>query len=159
MNRAMPATFTIAVDAPRHLIAITMSGFFLSEDVEAYAIALRKAHGLLTCPPNQHLTLADTVGMRIQTREVIEAFARQVRDPVLRSRRLAFVVGTSLARQQVRRLPDPEREGVGYFDDRSAAEEWLMQDAVSADRTVFRYRHAPALPTSGGHGCTGRSAA
>jgi hypothetical protein len=81
------------------------------------------------------------------------------RDPTLRSRRMAFVVGMSLSRQQMRRLPEPGREGVGYFSERAAAEAWLFEDSLTGGRTVFQYRHAPASPRSDDHGCIGQSAA
>jgi hypothetical protein len=159
MDRSMPARFSIAVDPLRHLVTLTIAGFYLVEDVDALRDAYREALGLLHCGPNQHLTLTDAAGMRIQSREVVEAFAGIVRDPTLHSRRLAFVVGMSLSRQQIRRLPEPGRTCVGYFAERTAAEAWLFEDSVIGAQTVFQYRHAPASPMSGDHGCTGPNAA
>jgi hypothetical protein len=155
----MPARFSIAVDPVRHLVTVTSAGFFLVEDVAAFRESYRDALELLHCGPNQHLTLTDASGMRIQSREVVEAFMAMTRDPTLRSRRMAFVVGMSLSRQQMRRLPEPGREGVGYFSERAAAEAWLFEDSLTGGRTVFQYRHAPASPRSDDHGCTGPNAA
>ena len=150
----MPARFSIAVDPVRHLVTVTSAGFFLVEDVAAFRESYRDALELLHCGPNQHLTLTDASGMRIQSREVVEAFMAMTRDPTLRSRRMAFVVGMSLSRQQMRRLPEPGREGIAYFAERAAAEAWLFEDSLTGGRTVFRYRHAPTSPRSGDHGCT-----
>ena len=45
--------------------------------------------------------------------------------PDIRSRKLAFVCASNLARLQAQRLTD--REEVRFFDDAGAAEAWLMQ--------------------------------
>ncbi|EZP56990.1 MULTISPECIES: STAS/SEC14 domain-containing protein [Sphingomonas] len=155
----MPAQFNIAVEPARHLLTLTCAGFYLTEDVAALRAACEEACGQLPAAPHGHLILIDASGMRIQTREVVDAFTGIVRDPRLRSRRLAFVVNHSLARQQILRLPEPGRANVAFFDDRPAAEAWLFEDAVSGARTVARYRHAPASPMSAGHDCTAPNAA
>jgi hypothetical protein len=66
--------------------------------------ARSRAHAELTCPPNRHVTLVDVSALKLQAQAVLPAFMTQIADPALRSRRLAFVVGGSLARMQVRRV-------------------------------------------------------
>lgn len=155
----MTANFDIVSDPSRDLMIVTVQGFFSLCDFEAFEKAYRAAMLTLRCGPNQHVVLADASAMAIQSQEIVSAFAGLVRDGSIRSRRLAFVVGVSLARQQTQRLVEPGRDGVAFFHDRIAAERWLLAPTVSDDRTAFRYRHAPASPMSGDRGCIGRSAA
>ncbi|MCU6452966.1 STAS/SEC14 domain-containing protein [Sphingomonas sp. A2-49] len=155
----MSAYYDVRADPDRDLIRITASGFFTASDVVALERAVRQAQSQLRCGRNRHVTLCDASGMRIQSQQVVADFARIARDRSLRSRSIAFVLGSSLARTQTRRISDPERVSVGYFEEVEAAEAWLCGGAVSAGRTVSLYPHAPASPTSGDHDCIGRSAA
>lgn len=155
----MLPVFSIDADPSRRLIAVTVGGFYTMDALRRFERAYRDAHARLACPPNEHLSLVDTSAMHIQSQDVVAAFADIARDPAIRSRRLAFVVGASLARQQTRRLIEPDRQGVGFFRDRAAAEAWLFAGALNDDRTASRYRHEPASPRSGGRDCTDRSAA
>ncbi len=153
------ASFSIIVDPARDLIVISGAGFFALDEVADFAKDLRAAHRQLTCPSGYHTTLIDTTQVHIQSQEVVAAFSAIARDPVLRSRRTAYVVGASLARGQAQRLSDPDRTTVGYFSDHAAAEIWLMQGAFTGARTASRYRHARVSPMSDVHDCTDRSAA
>ncbi len=117
-------SYRIACEPERDLVRITMSGFFSVEQVQEFATARAEHYAQLRCPPNQHLTLCDASQMRIQTQEVVAAFARVVQIPEFRSRKLAIIVGSSLARIQTQRVS--EREGVQLFRSVSDAEEWLF---------------------------------
>lgn len=108
------------------LIRIQLSGFFSVADVEAFAAAREFYHAQLRCGANQHLTLCDASGMRIQTQEVVGAFTRIVADPRYMSRRLALVVGSSLTRLQTQRVVS--RSSVRLFRDPGEAESWLLTD-------------------------------
>ncbi len=151
--------FQIAVDTTRSLLTVRMAGFYTMAHFLAFETAYRSAIATLCCGMNQHLVLVDTAAMQIQSQEIVAASTALARDPTIRSRRLAFVVGASLARQQTRRLVEPGREQVAFFRDHAAAEAWLFAEAVSDGRTASRYLHAPASPMSGDRGCIGRSAA
>ena len=175
----MSCTFALSTDPNRDLIRVSVAGFFAVGDVADLGQALHRVHAELRSAPNCHVTLCDAARMHIQTQEGVAAFSDLVRQPFLRSRRLAFVVGTSLARSQTRRLGEPDRDTIAYFDTVAAAEAWLFDQpaieapstavaprrpsgpvtpAITSARTASRYRHAPASPTSGGHGYTGPSA-
>jgi hypothetical protein len=120
----MEAKFAICADDRRDALLITMSGFFRPSDVEAFTQDLRAARSRLSCLANQHLTLCDVRQMKIQSQEIVAAFAQVVGASGLRSRKLAFVTGSSLARLQAKRLTD--REGVRFFSDPNEAEHWLF---------------------------------
>jgi len=120
----MSADFAIDVDAARDLVRIRMSGFFTTEDIDAFLAARAVAHTQLRCGPNQHLTLNDLSDMKIQSQDSVEMFRAMLADPAYRSRRLAFVIGRTLARTQLQRALD--RRTARCFDDSWAAEAWLF---------------------------------
>lgn len=120
----MSADFAIDVDAARDLVRIRMSGFFTPEDIDAFLAARAVAHTQLRCGPNQHLTLNDLSDMKIQSQDSVEMFRAMLADPAYRSRRLAFVIGRTLARTQLQRALD--RRTARCFDDSWAAEAWLF---------------------------------
>jgi len=120
----MSADFAIDVDATRDLVRIRMSGFFTPEDIDAFLAARAVAHTQLRCGPNQHLTLNDLSDMKIQSQDSVEMFRAMLADPAYRSRRLAFVIGRTLARTQLQRALD--RRTARCFDDSWAAEAWLF---------------------------------
>jgi hypothetical protein len=120
----MAGKFSFKVDRSRDLVRITMAGFYALEDIRAFLEARRKAHALLTCAPNAHLTLNDIRGMTGQPNTTVDAFADMLAAPEYRSRRLAFVVGPNLARTQVLRAL-ANRAGK-CFTDPAAAEAWLL---------------------------------
>lgn len=128
----MDAHFTIDVDPARDLVRIAMTGFFALEDIERFVQARAEAHHALTCGPNEHLSLADLRGFKIQSREVIEQFGVLLAAPEYRSRRLAFVLEPTLLRSQVQRLIT--HRTARCFDSPANAEAWLFaEDGVVSD--------------------------
>ncbi|MBQ1498150.1 MAG: hypothetical protein IIZ38_07540 [Sphingomonas sp.] len=126
----MSADFTIDVEPDRDLVRIRMGGFFTSGDIDAFLAARAQAHATLSCGPNRHLTLNDLREMKIQAQESVEMFRAMLADPAYRSRRLAFVIGRTLARTQLQRALD--RRTARCFDDPWAAEAWLFAGADRA---------------------------
>lgn len=118
------ARFTIQALPTRDLVHITLSGFFELEDVARFDAARTEIYGELRCARGEHLTLCDTSEMKIQSQDVVTAFGMVAADPRFTSRRLAFVVGASLARMQARRVTD--RDSVAHFNDLVSAEAWLF---------------------------------
>ncbi len=122
----MSADFTIDVEPERDLVRIRMGGFFTAEDIDAFLAQRTTAHGQLTCGPNQHLTLNDLREIKIQAQESVEIFRTMLADPAYRSRRLAFVIGKTLARTQLGRALD--QRYARCFEDVATAEAWLFAD-------------------------------
>lgn len=133
----MSATFSVACDPDRDLIRITMAGLFTSSDIAAFLAARREAHAQLRCGPNQHLTLNDLRGMKIQPQQAVAAFQHMLADPAYRSRRLAFIVAPTLARGQLARALSG-RADAALFEDPAEAEAWLL----GADETEMPLRRA-----------------
>ncbi len=123
----MSADFSIDVDPARDLVRIRMGGFFTPEDIAAFLAARTEAHRKLACGRNQHLTINDIRDMKIQSQEIVEAFRSMLSaSDAYRSRRLAFVVASTLARGQVGRAL--AGRNARCFEDIAEAEAWLFSD-------------------------------
>jgi len=120
----MSATIHIEADPDRDLIRIKLAGFFTPADVETFLALRRKAHARLRCGPNQHLTLNDISAMKIQPQETVAAFRDVLAAREFHSRKLAFLVGPTLARAQVIRAL--EGRDARCFSDLVIAEAWLF---------------------------------
>ena len=120
----MSAEYSIQVDPSRDLVRIRMSGFFTPADVDGFVAARAKAHAELTCRRNAHLTLNDLREMKIQSQEIVDAFRAMLAAPEYRSRRLAFIVSSTLARSQLGRALGGR--DARCFEDAEAAERWLL---------------------------------
>lgn len=126
----MSATFSIHVEPERDLVRIRMAGFFTEADIEDFLAARCNAHRQLRCAPNAHLTLNDLSGMKIQAQDIVAAFQSMLASPDYRSRRLAFVTGSTLARGQLLRAATGRY--VRCFDDAATAEAWLFEENQAA---------------------------
>ncbi len=118
----MDAKFNFITDARCNLIRVEMAGFFGEDDVQRFAAEYRSLLVHLNAPG--HLTLVDIREMKIQPQSVVGAFSSLLASPDVRSRRLAFICSSSLARLQAQRLTD--REGVKFFEDDVEAQRWLL---------------------------------
>ena len=126
----MSASFSFDVDPRLDLVRIKMSGFFTPEDIKTFVAERRKAHAKLGCGPNEHLTLNDLRGMKIQPRESVDMFHEMLAAPEFRSRRLAFVVAPTLAQGQLLRALAGRH--ARFFEDPVIAEAWL----IGGDREI-----------------------
>jgi hypothetical protein len=125
----MNAEFSFEVEPERDLVRIRMAGFFKKADIAAFVEARRVAHQQLACAPNAHLTINDIRGMDIQSHEIVDSFREMLAAPEFRSRRLAFVVGYTLARSQAIRALESRK--ARWFDDPAMAEAWLFADDLA----------------------------
>jgi hypothetical protein len=126
----MDAAFSITADPARDLVVMRLTGFFTPADLERFVAERRIVHGTLRCGPNRHLTLADTSRISIQSQEMVARFGAMLADPAYRSRRLAFVTGSSLARMQLQRAIG-SRDAQVFTDEREAMA-WLFAAEASA---------------------------
>jgi len=101
---------------------VKMAGFFSDEDVKRFASDYRSQLAQFSAPG--HSTLVNIKQMKIQPQSVVGDFSSFLALPNVRSRRLAFVCSSTLARLQAQRLTD--REGVRFFEDDAEAERWLV---------------------------------
>jgi hypothetical protein len=132
----MDAEYHFQIDRSRDLVRIRMAGLFTLGDIGGFLEARQLAHDELGCPPNQHVTLNDLRGMKIQSQAVVAAFRAMLADPAFRSRRLAFVAGQTLARSQLMRaLAGREARCFEYIED---AEAWLFAGDVEEEAAPLR---------------------
>ena len=126
----MSANFSFHVEPERDLVRITMGGLFGPDDIADFLEARRAAHAQLTCARNAHLTLTDLREMKIQPQDMVTAFQGVLGTPEYRSRRLAFVIGRTLARSQLLRALSGR--GAYCFDTFLEAETWLFSPGDEA---------------------------
>lgn len=119
----MDGRFSIDIEPARDLVEVVMTGFFTHAVVQQFIEARRVSYRQLRCAP-KHLTMNDVSGMKIQHQDIVAEFQAIVADPQYRSRRLAVVVGTSLARMQVRRMTNSRTTGT--FVTKREALTWLL---------------------------------
>ncbi|MDJ0278429.1 hypothetical protein QLH51_16650 [Sphingomonas sp. 2R-10] len=123
-NSSMQASFSITNDVAHGLMRITMAGFFEPADIARFVTERDAAFRQLRTRPNEHLSLVDIRAMDIQAAESVMGFQQVLSDPRYRSRRIAFVVGRSLAAMQIRRAA--KGRDTQYFDEADEAEAWLL---------------------------------
>ena len=123
-----PASFSIDLDPLRDLVRVRLSGFFSVEDIARFQAELLLAHRQLACARRGGpLTVNDISGMAIQAQDVVARWGAFLADPAHRSRRLAFVVASTLARMQLQRAIGGRDARV--FTDTAEAERWLFDEA------------------------------
>jgi hypothetical protein len=122
----MEASHSINVDPSTSTVTITVTGFFDQPALMRLVADREEAYKKLRCPPNQHVTLCDVSDCALQSQDMVAGFRQMIADPRRRSRRLAFVVGSSLARMQIRRMI-AGRDDVLCFVDRNEAAAWLRE--------------------------------
>lgn len=125
----MDSNFSIDVDPARDLVRIEIGGFFTSDDLARFAEAWRAALARLRCPCNTHLTLVDTRAALICSQDMVGRWSTLAADPAFRSRRLAFVIGPTLVRQQLQRAT--AEVAARMFIDEVEAEAWLFSAEAS----------------------------
>lgn len=124
--KRMNANFSFDVDVARDLIIIKLGGFFSQADIQAFLAEREIAHAQLRCGPNQHVTLADVRDMKIQAQDIVAEWGNVLSGSAYRSRKLAFVQASTLARMQLKRAA--AMRDVQYFTTISDAEAWLFAD-------------------------------
>ena len=125
--------FSFEVDARRNLVRFVLTGLFTPDDVTDFLEERRKAHAKLTCPPGQHVTLTDLRAIKILPQETVMAWTAHLTDPQTRVRRLAFLVGQTLVRNQLTRaLAGRDSRRTRCFTDLAEAEAWLMEEDDAA---------------------------
>lgn len=122
----MSANFSFDVDVARDMVIITLGGFFSRADIEAFLAAREAAHAQLRCGPNEHVTLADVRDMKIQAQDIVAEWGNVLSGSAYRSRKLAFVQASTLARMQLKRAA--AMRDVQYFTTIPDAEAWLFAD-------------------------------
>lgn len=126
-----PASYSIDLDPPRDLVRIRLSGFFSVDDIARFQAELLLARRRLGCGRRGGpLTINDISDMAIQSQDVVARWGAFLADPAHRSRRLAFVVASTLARMQLQRVIG--RRDARVLTDGSEAERWLFADEASA---------------------------
>ncbi|MDN4634113.1 hypothetical protein QCD71_21585 [Sphingomonas sp. PsM26] len=117
--------FSIDPDVARGFVRIRLFGFFTFDDIERFEAELLSVHERVGCGGRGGpLTVTDVTDMAIQSQEVVRRWGEFLANPAHRSRRLAFVTGSTLARMQLERAS--VGRGARVFTDAAKAERWLF---------------------------------
>ena len=123
----LAARVDVSVDPVLNLVTYTLAGFLDADAVRQVGEAQAAAMTQLRCAKNGHVTMIDIAQCKIQPQDVIEAFRGMLEDPRYQGRKVAVVVGSSLARMQIRRVL--HRDTVHYVETRAEARRWLLSAA------------------------------
>lgn len=130
----MDATFTFAVDGDRRLIESRLAGFFTPESFHRYVAARRAAFAQLSGEACDSASVVDLTDMKIQQQDLVAAFSAMMADRSLRSRRLAFIINSPLARLQLRRaLGERYGRDALAFEDAETARHWALTGETSTE--------------------------
>ena len=117
--------FSIDHDVAREFVRVRLFGFFSVHDIERFEDELLSVHQRMGCGRRGGpLTVTDVTEMSIQSQEVVTRWGEFLANPDHRSRRLAFVTGSTLARMQLERAS--AGRGARVFTDVAEAERWLF---------------------------------
>ncbi len=126
----MQPDFQIDVDPVRSLVHIRLAGFFNDAAMKRFLATRASAFQALRCGRNEHLSLTDLRDMKIQAQDMVARWGHVLADPAYRSRRLAFVVATSLVRTQLQRAIGTR--DARCFTDRDEAQRWVLAAVAPA---------------------------
>lgn len=116
--------FNITSDPIQSMLRIRMTGVWTRGDVLDFVVEEELAAARLPCQPGEHLVLADLSDFNLQTPPVVGLFQEFIRNPALRSKRLALVGGAGMAWIQIQKMM--VRDGIAAFDRVETAERWLI---------------------------------
>jgi len=123
----MSAAFhEITIDRDRGLLRVVVGGFLSTEYLAR--ILAEKAAALvdLGMPRNTHLAICDFSECKLQSQDVIAMCKGAIADRRYQARKIVFVIGSSLARMQLRRMM--VRDDAAFFETTAEAEAWLFDD-------------------------------
>ena len=120
----MQSEFNIEIDTARDLLRVRLAGFFDEPALSSFLAARELAYRQLRCAPHQHLSLIDVREMAIQTQDMVSRWGQVLSDPTYHSKRIAFVIASTLARLQLHRAIGTR--DVRYSTDVAEAERWLL---------------------------------
>lgn len=116
--------FKITKDVRNRIVHVTLSGFLVPEEVEAFACEEQKAVRDMGCTSGKYSVLVDTRDLKVQAQNVIARLMEFSENSPLKATKIAIVVGNSVSRMQARRWVGATR--VGIFSTEKEATDWLL---------------------------------
>lgn len=120
--------YDVDVDFPRKLLSLHLRGFWDLATFAAFAVEFENALRLLHRHGGCEVALVDGSAFAVQSREVMERFARVMQDNAgMLAKRTATIVPAELNRMQSARVG--ENIARRDFATRAEAEAWLFDEA------------------------------
>ncbi len=116
--------FLITTYPEKCLTEVVFEGFLDQEEIREFGQAYHAAKASLPKGPEHHITIIDVTEFKIQSQPIADGFAAMLSNPAIRSNKLAFVLGDSPVRMQLRRMIG---DNAKLFDDMDSARAWLSE--------------------------------
>jgi len=120
--------YRITKDVKNRIVHVTLSGFLVPEEVEAFACEEQKAVRDMGCKSGNYSVLVDTRDLKLQAQNVIARLMEFSENSPLKATKIAIVVGNSVSRMQARRWVGATR--VGIFSTDKEATDWLLDTSA-----------------------------
>ncbi len=117
--------FSVTVDLERGCVETCIREFWTRDMLDDFAAALAKAIMRVRATGRVPVSLCDYSGATVQSQEVVAAFIDMMKDPAVRSRKVAVCTGSTLPKLQAERANLDHAE-FRFFTDREAAQAWLF---------------------------------
>ena len=123
-----PAEHGVFLDREKLFLDVRLSGLVTPEDAGWIGEEVRAKLQELGPDIGKHVTLYDVSGVHVVPPATVELLKSTFANPAVRAlwaKKVAFVVGTALARMQAQRLREV-RPDIGVFDNRESAMAFLF---------------------------------
>lgn len=119
----------VSVNASRKLVEVKLVGMLTPEHAAWIGEEVRAAVRSLGKDVGQHVTLYDATEVPVVPLATVDLMQQSWANPDVRelwARKVAYVVGTAIAKLQVSRLREA-RSDIAVFADRESAIAWLLE--------------------------------
>ena len=124
--------FNVTVDLERGCFETEIFGFWSPETMTAFGLAVAEAATRIRATGRAPVSLCDYSRATIQSQEVVAAFGKMTRKPMVRSRRVAIYTDGALTKMRAARATRDHAE-FRFFTDKDEARAWPFTEK---DRAV-----------------------
>lgn len=121
--------FSVTVDLERGCVETCIRGFWTPDLLDDFSAALAKAIIQVRATGRAPVSLCDYSDATVQSQEVVAGFVEMMKNPAVRSRRVAVYTGRVLPKLQAERTNLDHAE-FRFFTDKDEARAWLLEEGV-----------------------------
>ncbi|WP_153002582.1 STAS/SEC14 domain-containing protein [Sphingomonas endophytica] len=122
--------FSVTVDLPRGYFEVATHGFWTLETLAEFSEVLKRTVRRIRATGRTPVSLCDHSLAMVQSQDVVDGFIRMMRNPAVRSGRVAVYTTRALPRAQAARANQDHPE-FRFFTDKDAARAWLLEAGSS----------------------------
>lgn len=121
--------FSVTVDLERGCIETCIREFWTRDMLDDFATALAKAITQVRATGRTPVSLCDYSNATVQSQDVVAGFVEMMKNPAVRSGRVAVYTGSVLPKLQAERANLDHAE-FRFFADKDEARAWLFEERV-----------------------------